>query len=95
MPIAETGHELVALATNCTVVLTLLLLAGDETETPAKARVPELSARRRAHFLTENSRAARQSLYCPYGVRGIGCEDFRDCGRAISRTNGLLDTRKF
>jgi hypothetical protein len=33
-------------------VLTLLPLAGAETETPAKAKDPELNARRRANFLT-------------------------------------------
>lgn len=41
-----------AFATYCTLVLTLLPLAGAETETPAKAKDPELNARRRANFLT-------------------------------------------
>jgi hypothetical protein len=43
-------------ATYCTVVLTVLPLAGSETETLAKARVPELSTSKRANFfITEDS----------------------------------------
>jgi hypothetical protein len=44
-------QEVVADATYCTVELTVLPLAGAVTETLAKARVPELSKRRRANFL--------------------------------------------
>jgi hypothetical protein len=50
---AETpfGQEELAEATYCTGVLTVLPLAGAETETLAAARVPELSISRRANFL--------------------------------------------
>jgi hypothetical protein len=50
---AETplAQEELADATYCTVELTWLPLAGAETETLAKTRVPELSASRRANFL--------------------------------------------
>jgi hypothetical protein len=53
MPMAETPFEQeeVAEATYWTVVLTVLPLAGSETETLAKAWVPELSISRRANFL--------------------------------------------
>jgi hypothetical protein len=44
-------QEELADATYCTVGLTWLPLAGARTETPAKARVPEFSANRRANLL--------------------------------------------
>src|SRR5450432_2405094 len=40
----------VAWATYCTVGLTLLPLAGAETETPAKAEAPEPRASKKANF---------------------------------------------
>jgi hypothetical protein len=50
---AETPFEQdeLADATYCTVVLTVLPLVGEETETLATAMVPELSISRRAKFL--------------------------------------------
>jgi hypothetical protein len=49
---AETplAQEVVADATYCTVGLTVPPLAGAETETPAKAKVPEQSTSRRANL---------------------------------------------
>jgi hypothetical protein len=54
---AETplGQEVVAEATYCTVVLTVLPLAGTETETLAEAKVAELRTSRRAKFLIRRS----------------------------------------
>jgi len=56
---AETplGQEELADATYCTVGLTVLPLAGAETETLAEARVPEHSASRRANFLIKMLRS--------------------------------------
>jgi|HubBroStandDraft_1064217.scaffolds.fasta_scaffold421618_1 hypothetical protein len=50
---AETPFEQEELAdaTNCTVELTVLPLAGAETETLAEAKVAELSASIRTNFL--------------------------------------------
>jgi hypothetical protein len=50
---AETplAQEELADATNCTVELTWLPLAGVETDTLPNDRVPELNARKRANFL--------------------------------------------
>jgi hypothetical protein len=58
---AETPFEQEELAdaTYRTVVLTVLPLAGVETETLAKARVPELSISRRANFLIGGLRWSR------------------------------------
>jgi len=48
-------HEELADATYCTGELTVIPLAGAETETPAKAKVPELSTSRTISFLIRGS----------------------------------------
>jgi hypothetical protein len=52
-PIAETpaAQLVLALATYCTVVLTLLPFAGAETVTPAKAKVDALKVNRRRNLV--------------------------------------------
>ena len=57
MPMAETpfAQDVVADATYCTVELTVLPLAGTETETLANAKVPEQSTSSRANFLMKCS----------------------------------------
>jgi|GraSoiStandDraft_54_1057290.scaffolds.fasta_scaffold1682343_1 hypothetical protein len=49
MPIAETpfAQLVVAVATNCTEVATVLLLPGAVTDTPAKADVAKVATRHR------------------------------------------------
>jgi hypothetical protein len=77
-------QEEVADATYCTVVLTVLPLAGEETETLAKVKVPELSTSRRANFL----------------IRVLGCKVLRKHAYRVLRmdypevyVNGVFHSR--
>jgi hypothetical protein len=69
---AETPFEQEELAdaTNCTVGLTVLPLAGADTETLADARPAEHSAIKRANFFIKYLRSVRYKSGCPYRVSG-------------------------
>jgi hypothetical protein len=80
-------QEDVADATYFTVALTVLPLAGAETETPAKAMVPEHRISRRANFLMRrDSNREVQDNRTPVQVYTDGLMEFYSDRAIRSRT---------